>query len=88
MIDCQIIKDGKVEGEVRQNGLTFIDNHGMERSNHIESDAMEVSLKEWHYQKFGIMNQHYLGKANNANLSHSTRFGQPCSSPCQPLAAA
>ena len=68
MIDCQIIRDGKVEGEVRQNGLTFIDNHGMERSNHIESDAMEVSLKEWHYQKFGIMNQHYLGKANNAKF--------------------
>lgn len=68
MVDCQIIKDGKVEGEVRQNGLTFIDNHGMERSNHIESDALEVSLKEWHYQKFGIMNQHYLGKANNAKF--------------------
>ena len=68
MIDCQIIKDGKVEGEVRQNGLTFIDNHGMERSNHIESDAMEVSLKEWHYQKFGIMNQHYFGKANNSKF--------------------
>lgn len=68
MVDCQIIRDGKVEGEVRQNGLTFIDNHGMERSNHIESDAMEVSLKEWHYQKFGIMNQHYLGKANNATF--------------------
>ena len=68
MVDCQIIKEGKVEGEVRQNGLTFIDNHGMERSNHIESDAMEVSLKEWHYQKFGIMNQHYLGKANNAKF--------------------
>ena len=68
MIDCQIIRDGKVEGEVRQNGLTFIDNHGMERSNHIESDALEVSLKEWHYQKFGIMNQHYLGKANNAKF--------------------
>lgn len=68
MVDCQIIKDGKVEGEVRQNGLTFIDNHGMERSNHIESDAMEVSLKEWHYQKFGIMNQHYLGKANNTKF--------------------
>ena len=49
MVDCQIIRDGKVEGEVRQNGLTFIDTHGMERSNHIESDALEVSLKEWHY---------------------------------------
>ena len=68
MVDCQIIRDGKVEGEVRQNGLTFIDNHGMERSNHIESDALEVSLKEWHYQKFGIMNQHYLGKANNSKF--------------------
>lgn len=68
MVDCQIIRDGKVEGEVRQNGLTFIDNHGMERSNHIESDAMEVSLKEWHYQKFGIMNQHYFGKANNSKF--------------------
>lgn len=68
MIDCQIIRDGKVEGEVSQNGLTFIDNHGIERSNHIESDALEVSLKEWHYQKFGIMNQHYLGKANNAKF--------------------
>ena len=68
MINCQIIKEGKVEGEVRQNGLTFIDNHGMERSNHIESDALEVSLKEWHYQKFGIMNQHYLGKANNSKF--------------------
>ena len=68
MVDCQIIKDGKVEGEVRQNGLTFIDNHGMERSNHIESDALEVSLKEWHYQKFGIMNQHYFGKANNSKF--------------------
>ena len=45
MIDCQIIKDGKIEGEVRQNGLTFIDNHGMERSNHIESDAMDVDRK-------------------------------------------
>ena len=68
MIDCQIIRDGKVEGEVRQNGLTFIDNHGIERSNHIESDALEVSLKEWHYQKFGIMNQHYFGKANNSKF--------------------
>lgn len=48
-----------------QDGLTFLDNHGMERSNHIESAALEVSLQEWHYQKFGIMNQHYLGKENN-----------------------
>ena len=68
MIDCQIIRDGKIEGEVRTNGLTFIDNHGMERSNHIESNAMEVSLKEWHYRKFGIMNQHYFGKANNTKF--------------------
>lgn len=88
MIDCQIIRDGKVEGEVRQNGLTFIDNHGMERSNHIESDALEVSLKEWHYQKFGIMNQHYLARRTTPSLSHSTRSDLPCSSPCQPLAAA
>ena len=68
MIDCQIIRDGKIEGEVRTNGLIFIDNHGMERSNHIESNAMEVSLKEWHYRKFGIMNQHYFGKANNTKF--------------------
>ena len=68
MINCQIKRDGKIEGEVRQNGLTFFDQHGMERSNHIDSDAMEVSLKEWHYQKFGIMNQHYLGKANNTQF--------------------
>lgn len=65
MINCQIKRDGKIEENVTQDGLTFYDCHGMERSNHIDSDAMEVSLKEWHYQKFGIMNQHYLGKENN-----------------------
>ncbi len=68
MINCQITRDGKIEDEVRQNGLTFIDNHGMERSNHLDSVALEVSLKEWHYQKFGIMNQHYLGKENNVQF--------------------
>lgn len=65
MINCQITRDGKTERNVTQDGLTFLDNHGMERSNRIESDALEVSLQEWHYQKFGIMNQHYLGKKNN-----------------------
>ncbi len=65
MVNCQIKRDGKIEGNVRQDGLAFFDNHGMERSNHIDSDVMEVSLKEWHYEKFGIMNQHYLGKENN-----------------------
>ena len=66
MINCQIKRDGKIEENVTQNGLAFYDNHGMERSNHLDSDTMEVSLKEWHYQKFGIMNQHYMGKANNS----------------------
>ncbi len=65
MINCQITRGGKIEKNVTQDGLTFFDNHGMERSNHIDSLALEVSLKEWHYQKFGIMNQHYLGKENN-----------------------
>ncbi len=68
MINCQIKRDGKTEGNVMQDGLSFCDSHGMERSNHIDSDAMEVSLKEWHYRKFGIMNQHYLGKENNTQF--------------------
>jgi AraC-like DNA-binding protein len=68
MINCQIKRDGKVEENITQNGLVFYDNHGVERSNHIYSDVMEVSLKEWHYQKFGIMNQHYLGKENNSQF--------------------
>ncbi len=72
----------------KANGLTFIDNHGIRRSNHIESDALEVLFKEWHYQKFGIMNQHYLGKANNAKFIAQHEVNQPCSFPCQPLAAA
>lgn len=69
MINCQIKRDGKIEGEVKQNGLTFIDNQGMERSNHIDSVALEASLKEWHYQKFGILNQHFRGKENNTMFS-------------------
>ena len=69
MINCQITRDGKLEDEVRQDGLAFIDNHGMERSNHIDSVALEASLKEWHYQKFGILNQHFRGKENNSTFT-------------------
>ncbi len=69
MINCQITRDGKIEEEVRQDGLTFVDNHGMERSNHLDSVALEASLKEWHYQKFGIMNQHFRGKENGSALT-------------------
>ncbi len=69
MVNCQITRSGKIEENVTQNGLTFFDNNGQERCNHIESDAMEVSLREWHYQKFGVMNQHYLGKENNVQFT-------------------
>ncbi len=51
-----------------QDGLVFLDNNGLERSNHIDSPVMEASLKEWFYQKFGILNQHYLGKENNCQF--------------------
>ncbi len=69
MINCQITRDGKIEDEIKQDGLTFIDNHGMERSNLIDSVAVEASLKEWHYQKFGILNQHFRGKEDNSTFS-------------------
>ncbi len=85
MINCQIKRDGKIEENMTQNGLVFYDNHGMERSNHICSDVMEVALKEWHYQKFGIMNQHYLGKENNSQFiaQHEVRPALLFSMPIQ-----
>lgn len=68
MIHCQITKDGKIEEDVKQEGLLFQDNHGIELSNHICSPTLESSLKEWHYKDFGIMNQHYHGKEDHTSL--------------------
>ena len=67
MINCQVTQYGKVKEDVVQmNGLVFCDNHGIERSNHMDTSVVEASLKEWHYDKFGIMNQHFRGKADQA----------------------
>lgn len=70
MINCQVTQYGKVKEDVGQmNGLVFCDNHGIERSNHMDTSVVEASLKEWHYDKFGIMNQHFRGKADQAGFS-------------------
>ena len=63
MINCQITQYGKIKEEViHKNGMVFCDNHGIERSNHINTNLIEASLQEWHYDKFGIMSQHFHGK--------------------------
>lgn len=46
----------------------FCDNHGVERSNSINSSVVDAALNEWHYDKFGIMHQHYRGKENNSGF--------------------
>lgn len=69
MINCQIIQDGKIKDKVVQmSGLVFRDNHGIQRSNHIETSILEASLNEWHYDKFGIMRQHFHGKEDNTGF--------------------
>ena len=69
MVECQIIQDGKIRDQVIQkNGLVFCDNHGVERSNSINSSVVDAALNEWHYDKFGIMHQHYRGKENNSGF--------------------
>ena len=69
MINCQIIQDGKIKDQVVQmSGLVFRDNHGIQRSNHIETSILEASLNEWHYDKFGIMRQHFHGKEDNTGF--------------------
>ena len=63
MINCQITQYGKIKEEiVHKNGMVFCDNHGIEQSNHINTNLLEASLQEWHYDKFGIMSQHFHGK--------------------------
>ena len=49
-------------------GLVFRDNHGIQCSNHVDTPVLEASLNEWHYDKFGIMRQHYSGKEDNADF--------------------
>lgn len=76
MINCQITQDGKVREEiVHEGGMVFCDNHGIERSNHIDTRLMEASLREWHYDRFGIMSQHFRGKDGHAGfcVSHEVR---------------
>lgn len=69
MINCQIIQDGKIKDQVVQmSGLEFRDNHGIQRSNQIETSILEASLNEWHYDKFGIMRQHFHGKEDNTGF--------------------
>ena len=69
MINCQIIQDGKIKDKVVQmSGLVFRDNHGIQRTNHIETSILEASLNEWHYDKFGIMRQHFHGKEDNTGF--------------------
>lgn len=69
MINCQIIQDGKVKDRVeQQNGLVFCDNHGVERSNRVTTPLVDAALDEWHYDKFGIMHQHFHGKENNTGF--------------------
>lgn len=76
MINCQITQYGKIKEEVvHTNGMVFRDNHGIEQSNHINTDLMEASLQEWHYDRFGIMNQHFRGKEEHTGfcVSHEVR---------------
>lgn len=76
MINCQVKQNGRVKEEIVQmDGLVFCDNHGMERSNHISTDLLETSLQEWHYDRFGIMSQHFSGKEDQTEfcVSHEVR---------------
>ena len=69
MIKCQIIQDGKVKDQIVQmDGLVFCDNHGIERSNSVKTPIVDAGLNEWHYDRFGIMHQHYSGKENNSGF--------------------
>ena len=76
MINCQITQYGKVMEEVvHENGMVFCDNHGIERSNHINTRLMEASLQEWHYDQFGIMSQHFRGREEHTGfcVNHEVR---------------
>lgn len=76
MINCQITQYGNVMEEiVHKNGMIFCDNHGIERSNHIDTRLMEASLQEWHYDRFGIMSQRFRGKEEHTGfcVNHEVR---------------
>ena len=76
MINCQVTQHGKVKEEiVHENGMAFCDHHGIERSNHINTNLMEAALQEWHYDKFGIMTQHFRGKEDQTGfiVNHEVR---------------
>ena len=76
MINCKITQYGKVREEVvYEQGMAFCDNHGIERSNHIDTSLLEASLQEWHYDRFGIMSQHFRGIEAHAGfcVSHEVR---------------
>ncbi len=69
MINCQVIHDGKVKDQaIRNDGLVFCDNHGVERYNYMKTPVVDAALTEWHYDKFGIMRQHFHGKENNSGF--------------------
>lgn len=76
MINCSITQYGNVREEiVHKNGMIFCDNHGIERSNHIDTRLMEASLQEWHYDRFGIMSQRFRGKEEHTGfcVNHEVR---------------
>lgn len=65
MISCEILQDGKIKERVEEStGMVFADNNGIECVNAVCTPLIEASLKEYHYDKFGIMRQHYLGHEN------------------------
>lgn len=56
-------------------GLEFCDNHGVGRHSRIHTPVVDASLDEWHFDKFGIMRQHFHGKENGSGLrvTHDVR---------------
>lgn len=69
MINCQVLQDGKMrDALVQPQGLMFRDNHGVERCHSYNSELIDASLDEWHYDRFGIICQHFRGKQDNVRF--------------------
>lgn len=76
MVNCQIIQNGNVIEKIEQrDGLEFRDNHGAARHNCVNTPVVDATLDEWHYDTFGIMHQHFHGKADNSGfkVTHDVR---------------
>lgn len=76
MIECEVAQGGSVIAHIVQaDGLEFRDAYGMERANSINSSMIDAAMREWHYDIFGVIRQHFCGRANDVRfgVSHDVR---------------